>query len=215
MYLIGLCGKSGSGKSAVANILKSKGIYTIDADSVCHRIYSENKACISELANKYGGDIVTHGVVDRAALAKQVFSGNTDVKELNAIVHKYIVGEILNEAQHAFLSGKRYVVVDAPTLFESGLNKKCDAIIAVLAKSNKTVQRLKQRDGISLDKIKARHRAQITNDKLIKCSDALIVNNGSFGDLRKQTFLAMFTVQLRLNDVSRNKGVVKYKIKSS
>lgn len=215
MYLIGLCGKSGSGKSAVAKIMRSRGIYTIDADSVCHRIYSENKKCISELVRKYGSDIISHGAVDRAALAKKVFSENCNVNELNAIVHKYIIDEILSEAKGAFLSGKKYVVVDAPTLFESGLNKKCDAIITVLARNDSTVQRLLLRDNIGLDKIKARHRVQISNKQLTKSSDALIVNDGSIADLRKKTFLAMLIVQLRLSGTCRNKGGAKYKIKGN
>lgn len=215
MYLIGLCGKSGSGKSAVAKILNTRGVYTIDADSVCHRIYYGNKACISELVHRYGNGIVSHGSIDRAALAQQVFSESNGVNELNTIVHKYIVDEILNEARCAFQAGKKYVVVDAPTLFESGLNKKCDAIIAVLARNNDTVQRLLQRDNIGLDGIKARQRVQKCNKQLIKSSDALILNDGSIADLRKKTFQAMLIIQLRLNCIGRNKGVVKYKIKSN
>lgn len=214
MYLIGLCGKSGSGKTVVASILNSRGVYTINADLVCHRIYSENKSCISELIQKYGVDIVSNGAIDRTLLAKRAFTHNSAFNELNAIVHKYIVAEILREAKSAFDSGKKYVAVDAPTLFESGLNQKCDAIIAVLSRHGDNEKRLLLRDNIGIDRIKARHRAQMCDEQLIKYSDAVILNNGSLINLRKKTFLAMLIVQHKLNAVCRNKGVKKYKIKN-
>lgn len=214
MYLIGLCGKSGSGKTVVASILNTRGVYTIDADLVCHRIYSENKSCISELVQKYGSDIVSNGAIDRTVLAKRAFTHNSGFKELNAIVHKYIVAEILREAKSAFDSGKKYVAVDAPTLFESGLNQKCNAIIAVLSRRGNAEKRLLLRDNIGIDRIKSRHRAQMCNEQLIEYSDAVILNNGSFSDLRKKTFRAMLLIQLKLNAVCRNKGGKKYKIKN-
>lgn len=215
MYLIGLCGKSGSGKTVVASFLQERGVYTIDADSVCHRVYAENSACISEIAEEFGSVVVVNGVIDRSLLAKLAFSVPGGIDTLNSISHKYIINEIEEEAALAFKAGKNFVLIDAPTLFEAGLDRKCNAIVAVVSKTKAMECRLIDRDGIALKEINLRHQAQVSNSELRNKADVVIVNDCSLLALRRRTYQAMLVIQLKLGSICRCQGGVRYKVKHS
>jgi dephospho-CoA kinase len=190
MKVIGLCGGSGSGKGCVCEIFKSFDIPSIDTDKVYRELTERGGACLEALCQAFGEEILTpSGALDRAILRKVVFEGkDCDEKRnlLNQISHKYILGrtdEILDEYRK---EGKSGVIVDAPLLFESGYNKKCDVIIAVVAKEDIRIGRIVKRDGISAEDAKKRIGKQISDEELRLLSDHCIVNNGDFSELEKQ-----------------------------
>ncbi len=212
MYLLGLCGRSGSGKSTVCRFLSEKGVHCIDADKVCHSVYDTNTACVRELCDSFGEGIQEGGKVNRAALARVAFSMEGGVALLNSISHKYITAAILEETNSAFKNGKRFVVLDAPTLFESGLDKRCDGIISVIADDTMLIERLKQRDGIDTDMLKKRLKSQKNNRFLIENSTSLIANDGNLKHLRANTYKAMLVVQLKLGIIKASKEVKRYAV---
>lgn len=213
MYLIGLCGRSGSGKSLVCTILKAHGVYVIDADEVCRTIYRYDVECIAELAEQFGSDIVTDSGIDRKLLGSRAFANEASLKSLNAISHKYIIKAILAEKQNAFDNGYRYVVVDAPTLFESGLNEHCDAIVAVFSYKTMLYSRLKRREKISDDTFEKRYNSQKSNHFLINNCDAVIKNTGALKLLKLNTHRAFFLVQIKLGELKACKEKKRYAIK--
>lgn len=215
MYLIGLCGRSGSGKTLICSLLKKKGVYTIDADEVCRKLYIENADCIAELADRFGADIVTESGINRRLLAKRAYAENGGIEALNSISHKYITEFILKEADLAFKAGKRFVVVDAPTLFESGLNVKCDAVISVFSEKRTLYARLKQREGITRAGFAKRMGVQKSNRFIYENSDAVIKNNGSPADLRLRTLRAFLLVQIKLGVVRPGREIKRYVLKES
>lgn len=214
MYLIGLCGRSGSGKSTVCRFLSEKGVYCIDADKVCHSVYDGDSRCVDELCARFGREILSFGKVNRALLGKAAYSTKNGIKDLNAIAHKYIIAAILEEANGAFKDGYKFVVVDAPTLFESGLHLHCNGIVAVVANDGMLLNRLKTRDGLEEAMLKKRLAAQKTNSFLVKNCTSVIKNNGSAKDLRKNTYRAMLVLQLKLGLIKPSGEGKRYALKA-
>lgn len=210
MYLIGLCGRSGSGKSLVCTFLKQKGVYIIDADLVCREVYASSSECISELSERFGADIVTDNGIDRNLLGKRAFQSKESLDMLNAISHKFIISAILNEKQSAFTNGYKYVVVDAPTLFESSLNEHCDAIVSVFSCKRMLYSRLRNRENISNEAFQKRYKAQKTNKFLVSNSDAVIKNAGSLKELKRNTHKAFLLLQIKLGEYKREKEHRRY-----
>lgn len=203
MYIIGLCGQSGSGKSTVAAFLRSRGVYIIDADKVCRQVYATDRACIKELCDRFGGDILVGGSIHRPTLASKAFGAKDGVADLNRIAHKYISMEIMTHLEKARGRGVNYALLDAPLLFEAGLEKICHGILVTVADKKRQISRLKGRDGKNEKELEKRLAAQKSASELVAVADAVIVNNGTIKQLRQSTYRAMLLIQLKL-------GAVKY-----
>lgn len=214
MFLIGLCGRSGSGKSTVCKFLAQKGVYCIDADKVCHSIYDTDNRCVQELSKRFGKKILQNGKICRKELGKMAYSGQNGISDLNAITHKYIIAAILAEAKRAAHNGHKIIVVDAPMLFESKLNVYCNGIIAVIANNALIAERLKERDGIDDDMFKKRLSAQKDNEFLRNHCTVPIQNNGSSKSLRLNAYKAMFVLQLKLGMITPGRKRKRYVLTS-
>lgn len=183
MRIIGLCGRSGSGKSTVAGLLRRYGMLHIDADLVCRRVYDCNTLCVDSLRARFGDDIMVNGKIDRAALAAKAYGQVGGLADLNSIAHKYITEDIESMLAAAEERGVKYAVLDAPLLFESGLDKRCDAVLAVVASEKIQLERLSRRDGKSREEIEKRLAAQMSNAELIRRCDGIIYNRGTLKEL--------------------------------
>lgn len=179
MYKVGLTGGSGSGKSTVAAYYAKGGIPVFDCDAVYHELLRTNKELQEELVAGFGKGIINEfGMIDRKALAKIVFEKPERRKQLNKITHKYIF-KALDDWMADLEKKKIYaVVIDAPLLYESGLDKKCDYIIGVTAYWDTRVERIMKRDGITKEEAEQRLRAQKENDKHLDKANYRICNDG-------------------------------------
>ena len=190
MKIIGLCGGSGSGKGTVSSIFKEYNIPTVDTDALYRDMTSKDSPCLRALADEFGREIVTeNNSLDRNVLASLVFSGENSKKRLsrlNEISHKFILDkteEVLIEyEQEGFLRA----IVDAPLLFESGFDKKCDKIICVVSDRETRINRIVKRDSITLDAAIRRIDSQIADEELISRSDFVIYNNSDIDSLKEQ-----------------------------
>lgn len=180
--VIGLCGRSGSGKGFVCEAFSRLGIPYIDTDKVYREIVSKkDSSCLKELSNEFGRGILdSEGALDRRALAKIVFANKAERKlqNLNSIAHKYILEETLSIIEEFEKDGKRAVIVDAPVLFESGFDKICHITVCVIAPDEICIQRICLRDNISKEDAMARISKQIENRELLSKCDFSIVNDG-------------------------------------
>lgn len=187
MKLIGLCGGSGSGKGAVSSLFGNYGIPAIDTDAVYHDITSHPSDCLDALASEFGPSVVNGGRLDRAALREIVFNSPDSAEKLNrlnAITHKYIIDETEKIISAYEKDGFRGVIIDAPLLFESGLDKRCDTVIAVLANREVRIARIMLRDGITLDAARARIDAQLSDAELVNRANIIIRNDGTIDELK-------------------------------
>ena len=167
--LIGLCGKSGSGKGSVASFFEEFGIPSVDTDAVWHELIGpspedgKRSECVEALAKIFGEDAVnSDGSLNRQLVASVVFArGGKEKRELlNRTSHPFIIEETLKRADTFGKSGFRAVIIDAPLLFESGLDKKCDYVIAADAPDDVLIDRIVSRDGIPPERAAERIAAQ-------------------------------------------------------
>ncbi len=190
VYIIGLTGPSGSGKGLVSKELSRLGAAVIDADDVYHALIGTNTACTQELALQFGDQILnSDGGIDRKKLANIVFCRDEGregrLSRLNSITHRHV----LEELQHRIAqleSSCDTVIVDAPTLIESGFHRECDAVIAVLANRDLRLARITTRDHLDHEAAARRIDAQPADRFYTEQADHIIENNGSAQALSQQ-----------------------------
>lgn len=178
MFILGITGPSGAGKSMVSKRLFEAGFADINADLAAREVVKKGKPCLTELAKAFGSDIIKKdGTLDRKFLAKLAFSGDK-VELLNKITHPFIIDKMKKDIKRAEENGKNYCVLDAPALFESGLDKICSKILCVTAPRELRLVRICARDGISEEQALERINAQPDDDYYKNGSDYIICNNG-------------------------------------
>ena len=184
--IIGLCGGSGSGKGTVCSVFSKHGIPSIDTDAVYRSMTSGPSPCMTELVSAFGNEILrSDGSLDRIKLANIVFASGAKEKKrlLESITHKHILSVTEGIIEDLISKGAEHVIVDAPLLFESGFDRKCDIIIAVIADRAIRISRIVKRDGISVQRAELRIDNQIGDDQLKGKSDYVIYNNGDVEEL--------------------------------
>ena len=182
MKVIGLCGKSGSGKGIVCSIFAELGIKSIDTDKLYHSIISTDSECTAELVSEFGKEIYANPGINRAALREIVFSSPDKLLRLNEITHKHILSEvrrIINESSDAL-----GIIIDAPLLFESKFDRECDVTIAVIADNDVRIDRIVKRDNVSKEHAKSRLASQISDTELAEKCDYTIENSSTTEELR-------------------------------
>ena len=173
---VGITGGSGSGKGYVCSILKEMGYPCIDTDAIVHTLYSTSEACLAELKDEFGEEIFYNGEVVRQKLANIVFSDTAKLKALNSIVHRYVILECDKKCRELFEQGYDTVFIDAPQLYEAGMDKSLDAVIAVIAPVDVRIKRIIKRDGIDEDKAISRINNQHSDKFFIDNADYIIDN---------------------------------------
>lgn len=180
MCLIGICGRSGSGKSTVSGHYRDLGYIVIDADLVGRSVMKPGDPCVRELAAAFGNDILnSDGTVNRKALAAHAIPDALLRNRLNTITHKYILAEFDRLTAQA----ESIVFVDAPLLFESGYNKKCKYIIGVISEDRLCIQRITARDSLDSETASVRISSQNDNRFIRENCDYIIENNTTVGQL--------------------------------
>lgn len=178
--VIGLTGQSGAGKSTFCHVFAERGYNVVDCDRIAKEITC-NPVFLIELDQRFPVKLLKgDGSLDRKITADAIFSDIEKLRLYNGIIFPYIIYDIIGKIK---TSGSD-VLLDAPTLFESGLDIVCDEIIAVTADKNKCIDRIVLRDGLTREQAKARIASQNSADFFRKRSDYLIENNGSIDELR-------------------------------
>jgi len=178
--VIGLTGNSGSGKSTVAKILKEAGALIVNADSVAYEIMLPGSAAYKEVALAFDDIVAPNGRIDRKKLAALVFADPESKAKLDEITLPYIVSSMLRQVNHVLSLGSGhypYIVLDAPLLFESGLQTHVHEVWVVTADEQTRLVRIMRRDSLSEEEALARLRAQTPEKTLINLADVVIENN--------------------------------------
>jgi dephospho-CoA kinase len=168
--IIGLTGQSGAGKSNVSRVFKKHGFFVIDADIVARKITS-NPETITLLAENFGNRILNGEELNRKALASIVFSDKSQLERLDEILFPIICKDIIKLIEGC---GKPYVLLDAPQLFESGLNQICDKIIAAISPREILIWRITSRDKISREDAEKRLNSQLSQKFFAEHADYVI-----------------------------------------
>jgi len=187
MTVIGLTGSSGSGKSTVASLLSDRQFHIIDCDTVARTVLRPDTTCLSDIFHTFGQNVKNEdGSLNRAALADIVFRDKKKLEQLNGIMYPQITADIKKQLEELSQQGNRFVVLDAPTLFESGADQLCDITVSVLSEDVLRLQRIMKRDNISIEQAKNRLSSQYPNSFYRERSDYTVENSGSIEYLKKQ-----------------------------
>jgi dephospho-CoA kinase len=146
MFRLGLTGSIGTGKSTTSAMFRAAGVAVHDADAAVHRLYAGEAAPLIEAA--FPGT-VKNGIVDRKALGAEVSGKPGRLKVLEAIVHP-LVHRVENEAiAAAGKAGHRLIVLDIPLLFETGGERRCDAVLVTTVSPEEQKRRVLARPGMN------------------------------------------------------------------
>lgn len=160
MTIIGITGPTGAGKTTALNELVKLGGCIYDADAVYHELLKSSVALRKELEDRFGPLTDENGEFQRKKLGAIVFADPAALADLNAISHRYVVHAIKNVLEVEQGKGTRCAAIDAIALFESGLDKLCQATVAITAPPEIRVRRIMAREGISEEYARSRVAAQ-------------------------------------------------------
>lgn len=178
VLVVGLTGQTGAGKSTVSKIFEENGFMVINADLISRKVVEKGNKCLEELTEVFSEKILNEdGTLNRKLLGNMVFSDKTKLEMLNSIIYPYITSEILEEIKNYSAEGKKLVLLDAPTLFESHSDDFCEIIISVLADAELREKRIIARDGLTKKQAQDRMNSQHDAEFFSANSDFVIENN--------------------------------------
>ncbi len=187
MIKIGLTGPTGAGKSTVAAYFADAGFSVIDADKAARQVTAVGSPTLAVLAEAFGADIInSDGSLDRAALAARAFVSPAQTEKLNSITHPAILSLMQEEMDALESAGQKAVIIDAPLLFEAGLDRVCDLTVAVLAGKDTRRARIMARDGIQADVADRRIAAQPEERFYLDRAGNILYNDDDTKNLEKQ-----------------------------
>ncbi len=170
--VIGITGGIGSGKSTVADLLRSKGYPVFDSDREARIIQDSDAAVIAATKQLFGEDIYVEGHLNRPAVASLVFSNPDLLKKLTEIVHPAVrkkIQEWMLQFDH-----NQIIFVESAVLFEGGFYKLMDKIVLIVASEEIRIERVMKRDGLTREQVIAKIKNQIPDTKKITESDLII-----------------------------------------
>lgn len=154
MITVGLTGSIGMGKSTTAAMFAAEGVPVYDADAEVHALYARGGAAVEPLEQAFPG-VVVDGAVDRTVLSQRVVGKPEELKRLEAIVHPLVGMSRVGFFEQAAAAGADVVILDIPLLFETGGDKRMDAVVVVSAPADVQRQRVLARPGMDEAKLDA------------------------------------------------------------
>lgn len=187
MLVVGLTGRSGSGKTTVSKYYAGKGFPVVDGDAVSRLVTVKGSACLDELVAAFGDSILCEdGSLNRKRLGEIVFGSAEKNEELVGITHPYILRYFQEQAQVAKANGARLMFLDGAMIVGGPTQVMCDKIIVVTSEEKLAISRIILRDGISKTAANLRLAAQLDDATLRAAADYLIENNGSEAQLLRK-----------------------------
>ncbi len=189
--IVGLTGQSGAGKTLACDYFKKCGFAIINCDLVAREVVGDGTNCLNDLALAFSNIILNEdGTLNRKALSGIVFNNKEKLKQLNKTIFPYILSKINVQINTLNKNGFDVIILDAPTLFESGANELCDIIISVIANKDTRINRIIERDKLSAVEATARINSQYDEEFFIKNSNFIIRNDSSYEQLSNSLKLA-------------------------
>jgi dephospho-CoA kinase len=173
VYVLGLTGSIGMGKSTAAAMFRRLGVPVHDADAAVHRLFARDRATVAAIAAAFPGT-VTDGAVDRQALGAQVFGDPVARRRLEAILHPRVRAATRRFLQRYARAGTPLVVLDIPLLFETGGDRHVDAVVVVSAPAFLQRQRVMRRPGMTAEKFAGILRSQMPDREKRRLADYVV-----------------------------------------
>ncbi|HSP54199.1 MAG TPA: dephospho-CoA kinase [Dehalococcoidia bacterium] len=181
MYVIGLTGGIGSGKSTVAKVLEDEGAAVLSADLLGHEVYLPGRPAYDEIIEAFGPGVVAEdGTIDRKKLGPIVFSDPANLAKLNAITHPRMKEMMRERLAGIAARGADYAVLEAALLFDAGWDDLTDEVWVTVAPPQVAAERTSARSGIPVEQVLERiQKAQMESDERVRRSDVIVDTSGT------------------------------------
>ena len=184
MYILGVTGNIGSGKSTVSHRLAHHGAVVSHSDPLAKEILQNDPEILASLAQRFGTDFLNEaGILQKHILAERAFSTRDDQLFLNHLIHPEVRRITLDRIEIARSQGKSLFVVDAPLLFEAHADSITDGVLVVVADRMFREGRVERRSSISKVDFERRDALQMPIDEKIRRADYVIDNDGTLIEL--------------------------------
>ena len=186
MFIIGLTGGIGSGKSAAAEILKELGLKVIDLDLITHELMRPGELGYIEIKKEFGEKYIdTKGALDRKLLRQEIFSSFDLKKRIESILHP-IISEECNK-QLNILKHEKYIVLVIPLLFETkNYISLIDESLLIDCDLEAQIERVIKRDNVSKALVNRIIKNQMNREEKQLLADKVILNDGNINHLKTQ-----------------------------
>jgi dephospho-CoA kinase len=184
MFVVGVTGGIGSGKTAATNAFAKLGIEIVDADVIARVVVEPGTSALTQIAAHFGDAILrADKTLDRAALRQIVFKDTTEKVWLESLLHPLIAAETRRQLQHAT---SHYVIFVSPLLAETAQKKICDRIVVVDVPESIQLQRTMQRDNNDAEQVRRIIAAQADRQQRLQHADDVLENTGTLAQLEQR-----------------------------
>ncbi len=183
MFIIGITGGIGCGKSTAAQICREAGLTVIDADELSRQVTASDGVALPEIVERFGAGIVdAKGALDRQAMARKVFQDHRSLDQLSAIVHRHVLEQMALQVQKLAEKKTRAIVLDVPIPVRHGFLDLCDQVWVIWASDTVRLARLAGR-GMDENEARRRMAMQMTREEYAGLATHMIENDGSREEL--------------------------------
>lgn len=184
MFIVGLTGGIGSGKSAATEKFLSLDINIVDADAASRTVVEKGQSALTQIEEHFGKDILTdEGTLNRSKLRELILSDLKEKSWLESLLHPKI-GEQINK--ELVESSSPYTVFVAPLLLETNSQQMCSRILVVDVPIEVQIERTLLRDKVSVDQVKKIIATQMNREERLMKADDVILNTGTIQELEEK-----------------------------
>lgn len=186
MFIIGITGGIGSGKTTVAQICAKTGLPVLDADQISRAVTAAEGSAIPAIVERFGQGMLTQeGCLNREKMAGKVFKNRKSLDQLSTIVHRQVLAEIAAAIEKHQQKGVKALFMDVPIPVKHGFLDRCDQVWVVRSEISVRIRRLADR-GMSDEEAHRRIAMQMNDEEYKAIADRIIDNNGDYPALFAQ-----------------------------
>ena len=181
MFVLGLTGGIGSGKTAASEEFKKLGVDIVDADQASREVVKPGMPSLLEIESHFGSEILQDGLLNRAKLREIIFANSVEKKWLEELLHPRINSSLSSALK---VSHSEYSILVSPLLLETNQLEYCSRILIIDSEEEKQIKRTVLRDNVSKDQVVSIMGSQMTRNQRLAKADDVLFNNGDLKELK-------------------------------
>lgn len=198
MLKIGLTGGIGSGKSTVSKLLCDMGFYILDADIIAREVLKIYPEILQNVENEFGNIFFDEdGKLKRREFGNYIFQNKEERKKYEQIIMPFIRKEIFIRLEKCEQDGKKFCILDAPTLIENNFHTYMDINLLVWVDLKTQIERVKKRDELSESEVLIRINSQMTLEEKRRFADYIIDNSGDITQTKENLYIVLSKIGIK------------------